>query len=130
MTAAGVAVSFANPGPVAQPGGSAPASEALAAVAFGAGPVVYQVTPTQISRSAGGGVLTIRGENLQDATAVLFENGSGISADPPAASVDGKTVTATVTLTAATPTGFVGVKVSTPTGVSAASAATVLEIVP
>jgi hypothetical protein len=81
----------------------------------------------QLSRSAGGGLLTIKGRNLQDAVAVQFENDSGISASAPSASVDGTTVTTTVTLTAATPTGFVGVKVLTPTGVSAA---TMLEIVP
>ena len=105
-------------------------SAAVGAVGFAAGPVVYQITPTQLSRSAGGGLLTIKGSNLQDATAVVFENATDISASAPTASADGKTVTTTVTLTAATPAGLVGVKVSTPTGVSATSTATVLEVVP
>lgn len=124
------AVSFSNPAPVVSPGGTAPVSAALGAVGYAAGPVVYQISPTQLSRSAGGGVLTITGRNLQGATAVQFANGTGMSASAPSSSIDGTTVTTTVTLTGATPTGFVGVTVSTPTGVSAATASTVLEIVP
>lgn len=124
------AVSFSNPAPVISPGGTAPVSAALGTVGYAAGPVVYQVSPTQLSRSAGGGVLTIAGRNLKGATAVQFENGTGMSASAPSSSIDGTTVTTTVTLTGATPTGFVGVTVSTPTGVSAATASTVLEIVP
>jgi YD repeat-containing protein len=128
IASASASVSVSNPAPVISPGGSAPSAAALGAVAYAAGPVVYQVTPTQLSRGAGGGVLTITGRNMQNATAVQFENGSGMSASAPSSSADGGTVTTTVTLTDATPTGFVGVSVSTPTGVSAA--AIVLEIVP
>ena len=43
-------------------------------------------------------------------------------------SADGRTLTVTVTLTAAAPTGFVVVTVSTPAG-TAATGATVLEII-
>ena len=123
-------VSFSNPAPIISPGGTGPLSAATSVVGFAAGPVVTEITPVRLSRSAGGGLLTIKGSNLQDAVAVLFENGSGIVASAPSASADGSTVTVTVTITAATPTGFVGVKVSTPAGVSAATAASVLEIVP
>jgi hypothetical protein len=123
-------VSFSNPAPIITPGGSGPLSAAMGVVGFAAGPVVTEIAPVRLSRSAGGGVLTIKGSNLQDAIAVLFENGSGIVASAPSASEDGSIVTVTVTLTQATPTGFVGVKVSTPAGVSVATAASVLEIVP
>ena len=50
-------------------------------------------------------------------------------AEDPSVSADGRTVTVTVTITGAAATGFVAVTVTTPAGTSAATAATVLEIV-
>jgi len=97
-------------------------------VGFASGPVVNTITPQQLSRSSGGGQLTLSGSNLQNATAVLFDDAPGVSASAPSVSADGRTVTVTVTLTAAAPTGLVVVTVSTPAGTSAATAATVLEI--
>ena len=47
----------------------------------------------------------------------------------PVVSADGRTVTVTVTITGAAATGFVAVTVTTPAGTSAATAATVLELV-
>jgi len=122
-------VSFSNPTPTVAPGGTASLSAAVEAVAFAAGPVVYQVAPVQLARSAGGGVLTIIGRNLAGATTVLLEGGSSLAASTPSASADGTTVTTTVSLTTATPTGFVNVRVTTPSGTSPASGV-LLEIVP
>jgi hypothetical protein len=115
---------------VVTPGGSQPLASAAQTVAFAAGPTVHRVSPLQLSRAAGGGVLTITGTNLQGATTVLLEGGTGIGVSAPAVSANGTVVTATITLTPATPTGFVGVRVSTPSGTSATGPLTVLEIVP
>ena len=128
--AASAVVSFSNPAPTVSPGAPGSLSAAFEAVAFAAGPVVYAVAPAQLSRSAGGGVLTIKGKNLQGATTVLFENVGGLTASPPSVSADGTTATTTVTITTSAPTGFAGVRVSTPTGVSAVGSPVRLEIVP
>ncbi|HEU4891732.1 MAG TPA: FG-GAP-like repeat-containing protein [Vicinamibacterales bacterium] len=128
VAASTATVSFTNPEPTIQPGSSEPIAASSTAVGFASGPVVHSITPQQLSRSSGGGQLTISGSNLQNATAVSFDNAPGISASAPSVSADGRTVTVTVTLTAAAPTGLVVVTVSTPAGTSAATAATVLEI--
>jgi hypothetical protein len=101
----------------------------VSSVGYASGPVVTGLAPLQLSRSAGGGQLVITGSNLQNATAVLFDGAAGLSASAPSASPDGRTVTVTVSITSAATTGFVVVTVSTPAGTSAATAATVLEIV-
>jgi hypothetical protein len=90
---------------------------------------VNTITPQQLSRSSGGGQLTLSGSNLQNATAVLFDDAPGVSASAPSASADGRAVTVTVTITGAAATGFVVVTVTTPAGTSAGTATTVLEIV-
>jgi YD repeat-containing protein len=130
LASAAASVSFSNPASVVTPGGSQPLASAAQTVAFAAGPTVHRVSPLQLSRAAGGGVLTITGTNLQGATTVLLEGGTGIGVSAPAVSANGTVVTATITLTPATPTGFVGVRVSTPSGTSATGPLTVLEIVP
>jgi hypothetical protein len=129
VAASSVAVSFDNPAPTIQPGGSQPLGASSSVVAFAAGPTVSGVAPHQLSRGAGGGQLTITGNNLQNATAVLFNEAPGISASAPSVSPDGRSVMVTVTLTGAAQIGLVVVTVSTPAGTSAATSATVLEIV-
>ena len=129
MAATTATVSFTNPEPTIEPGGSQPVAAPSTAVGFAAGPVVNAISPQHLSRSGGGGQLTITGSNLQNATAVSFDNAPGISASAPSVSADGRTVTVTVTITGAAATGFVAVTVTTPAGTSAATAATVLEIV-
>ena len=128
VAATNAAVSFANPEPTIEPGGTQAVAAPSTAVAFASGPVVNSIAPLQLSRSSGGGQLTISGSNLQNATAVSFDDAPGVSASAPSVSADGRTLTVTVTLTAAAPTGFVVVTVSTPAG-TAATGATVLEII-
>jgi uncharacterized repeat protein (TIGR01451 family) len=122
-------VSFENPEPTIQPGGSQAIAASSTAVGFASGPVVNAISPQQLSRSSGGGQLTLSGSNLQNATAVSFDNAAGISASAPSVSADGRTVTVTVTITGAAATGFVVVTVTTPAGTTAGTATTVLEIV-
>jgi hypothetical protein len=98
-------------------------------VGFASGPAVNTISPLQLSRSSGGGQLTLSGSNLQNASAVSFGGAPGISASAPSASADGRAVTVTVTITGAAATGFVVVTVTTPAGTSAGTATTVLEIV-
>jgi predicted secreted protein len=129
LAATTAAVSFENPEPTIQPGGTQAVAAPSTAVGFAAGPVVNAIAPRQLSRTSGGGQLTISGNNLQNATAVSFDNAAGISASAPSVSSDGRTVTVTVTITGAATTGFVVVTVSTPAGTSAGTATTVLEIV-
>jgi hypothetical protein len=121
--------SYSNPAPVPEPGGAMPIAAAASSVGYASGPVVTSLAPVQLSRTAGGGQLVISGSNLQNASAVLFDGAPGISASEPSVSQDGRTVTVTVTITGAAATGLVVVTVSTPAGTSAATAATVLEIV-
>jgi hypothetical protein len=129
VAATTASVSFANPEPTIQPGGTQAIAAPSTAVGFASGPVVNAIAPQQLSRSSGGGQLTISGYNLQNATAVSFDNVPGISASAPSVSPDGRTVTVTVTITPAASTGFVVVTVTTPAGTSAGTATTVLEIV-
>ena len=129
VAASTTAVSFINPAPVTEPGGSQPSASAVTSVGFASGPVVYSVTPTQLSRGAGGGIVTIRGMNLHNASAVTFDTGSGITASTPSVSADGQTVSVNVTLTPQATTGVVVVRVVTPAGTSPPVAAAALEIV-
>jgi hypothetical protein len=129
VAATTAAVSFANPEPTIQPGGAQPIAASSTAVGFASGPAVNTISPLQLSRSSGGGQLTLSGSNLQNASAVSFGGAPGISASAPSASADGRTVTVTVTFTGAAATGFVVVTVTTPAGTSAGTATTVLEIV-
>jgi hypothetical protein len=123
------AVSFQNPAPTPQPGGAQAIAAPGTAVGFAAGPVVQQIAPAQLSRGAGGGQLTISGNNLLNATSVSFGGAAGVTASAPSVSADGRTLTVTVTIAGTAQTGPVVVTVSTPGGTSAATAATVLEIV-
>jgi hypothetical protein len=129
VSAVNASASYSNPAPVPEPGGTSPVAASGSSVGYAAGPVVTGLAPLQLSRSAGGGQLVLTGSNLQNATAVLFDGAVGISASAPSVSQDGRTVTVTVTITGAAATGLVVVTVSTPAGTSAATAASVLEIV-
>jgi hypothetical protein len=129
VAASTATVSFANPEPTIQPGGAQAVAAPSTAVGFASGPVVNSIAPLQMSRSSGGGQLTLSGSNLQNATAVSFADAPGISASAASVSADGRTVTVTVTITGAATTGLVVVTVTTPAGTSAGTATTVLEIV-
>ena len=121
-------VGFSNPAPPISPGGSQPQSAATGAVGFASGPVVYDIAPAQLSRSASGGPVTITGRNLQGASGVLFQPAvTGLAATSTSASADGRTVVVTFSISPTTPTGFIGVIIVTPNGVSQPA---LLEIVP
>ena len=73
----------------------------------------------QLSRSAGGGVLTIIGRHLQGASGVVLAPPvAGVTATLTSVAEDGRAVAVTISISPATPDGLVNVVIVTPNGMS------------
>lgn len=107
-------LSFFNPAPLAPPNPSPQPSSAEAGVSFSNGPSVDSVSPGVVTRNGQAVTLTITGRNLTGATAVTLSPSTGITVGAPTVSPDGTTVTVSITVSAAAPTGVVDVVVSGP----------------
>jgi predicted secreted protein len=95
------------------------------------GPAIISVSPAQLSRAVHTPqTLTIAGANLTGTDAVTVNPSQGITVGAPSVSSDGSTVTVGITLTSATPTGFVNIVLSGPFGSTVVSTATRFEVVP
>jgi predicted secreted protein len=78
----------------------------------------------------GAQTLTIRGANLTGTSAVAASPSTGITIGTPSVSPDGATVTVSVTLTTATPVGFVNITLSGSYGSTPTTSASSLQVVP
>jgi len=133
QAAAAPAISYlSGPPPSSGGGGSAvpQPSAAIGGATFAAGPTVTSVSPATLSIAAGSQALVLSGANLLGASAVNFSDATGIRVNAIDVSADGRTLTASIALAPSTPQATITISVTTASGTSPVTAATVVTIVP